>query len=107
MPLYFTIEEAPIVTYKLLIYNKFRKDEKLVEYNLSFITNEDEFPLSLIMEDFKKYLYESLNELEEKEWTQKTVIKIITELMCENPLSHMSFEYNNLEFKRVTFYVKD
>ncbi len=89
----FTIEAAPIVTYKLVIFNKFMKGEKLAEYYLSFFTelDKDTQPLDLLGH-VKGHLSELLDNLEEHEWTRENIEKVVTKLMCENPLSYQSHE---------------
>ena len=93
----FTIEAAPIVTYKIVIFNKFMKVEKLAEYYLSFFTelDKDTQPLDLLGH-VKEHLSELLDNLEEHDWTRGNIMKVVAELMRENPMSYQSHEISEL-----------
>lgn len=104
----FTIEAVPVDSYTLIINHKYRKGEMLAAYYVTFYRELEKGVKSIdFMGQLKEHMLELLDNLKEDEWTPENIQKVITELMCENPLSHLSFEYNDLEYKRVTFYVKD
>ena len=104
----FTIEAVPVDSYTLIINHKYRKGEMLAAYYVTFYRELEKGVKSIdFVGQLKEHLSELLDNLKEDEWTPENIQKVITELMCENPLSHMSFEYNDLEYKRILFYVKD
>lgn len=104
----FTIEAVPVDSYTLIINHKYRKGEILAAYYVTFYRELEKGVKSIdFVGQLKEHLSELLDTLKEDEWTPDNIQKVITELMCENPLSHMSFEYNDFEFKRVAFYVVD
>lgn len=78
----FTIAQAPITAYKLVIFNRYNKPGVLVQLCLYVHTNDAVYQYDGIKQ-FSDYLSERLDELPKEKWNLIGVMAVVRELFAE------------------------